>query len=74
MQNAAAVRQQQFACFGGVGATSIADEQVLPQLDLQQAYLSAQCRLCNVERNGGAGKTAQFRHTYKVFKLFQVHH
>ena len=73
VQDAAAVFQQQLAGLGWGGAAAVAHQQVLPKLDLQQAHLSAQCRLGHVQGLRGAGEAAQLGHAHKVFQLFEVH-
>ena len=61
--------EQQVARFGRQCAAPIAGQQVLPQLNFQQAYLAAECGLGNVQRNRGAGKAAQLGDAHKIFKL-----
>ena len=73
VQNAAPMRQQQLARFRGHGAATVACQQALMQLHLQQPHLTAQRGLRDVQGNGGAGKTTQFGDTHKVFQLFEVH-
>jgi hypothetical protein len=73
MQNAPAMRQQQFAGLCGNGTPAISGQEVLSQFHFQQADLPTQGRLRDVQCNGGAGKAAQLGDTHKVFQLFQVH-
>ena len=64
--------EQQLAGFGGQRATPVAHEQVLPQLDLEQAHLAAQCRLRHVQGDPGAGKAAELGHADEIFQLLEV--
>jgi hypothetical protein len=57
----------------GTGAAPVAHQQVLAQLDLQQAHLAAQGGLGNVQHDGSPGEAAQLCHAHKVFDLFEVH-
>ena len=65
--------QQQQAGFCGVGASSIALEQILAQLHLKKPDLTAECGLCNIESNCGLREAAHLCHSDKVFKLFKIH-
>ena len=65
--------QQQLSRLGCGDAAAIAQQQVLPQLHLQQANLSAQCGLGDVQHAGGAGKAAQLGHADEVFELLEIH-
>jgi hypothetical protein len=73
VQDAAAMRQQQAPASVGTGAAAVARQQVLPQLDFEQADLAAQRRLGHSQRRRGAGEAAEFGHADKVFDLLEVH-
>jgi hypothetical protein len=73
MQDAAPVRQQQLAGLGGHRAPPVSDQQVLPQLHLEQAHLTAQGGLGHVQGRRRPGEAAQLGHTDEVFDLFEVH-
>jgi hypothetical protein len=73
VQDAAAVGQQQAPGLGGHRAAAVARQQVLPQLDLEQADLAAQRRLCNAQRRRGPREAAEFGYADKVLDLLEVH-
>ena len=66
VQDAAPMLEQELARFRRRGAPAVAGEQVLPQLDFQQAHLPAECRLGHIQGNGGPGKTAELGNAYRA--------
>jgi hypothetical protein len=65
--------QQQLAGLGGHGAAAVAHQQVLTQLDLQQAHLPAQRRLGHVQLDRGAGEAAELGDPDEIFELLEIH-
>ena len=65
--------EQQLARFRGRRAAAVADQEVLAQLDFEQAHLPAERGLRDVERDGGAREAAEFGDADEIFQLLQVH-
>ncbi|MCY1532859.1 hypothetical protein D9M68_681550 [compost metagenome] len=72
-QEGAGVFQEAQAGFGGLRAAAVAIQQVLAELQFQQAHLAAERGLRHVQHFGRAGEAAPFRHPQEVFDLLEVH-
>ena len=65
--------EQQLARLGGHGAAAVAHQQVLPQLDFEQAHLAAERGLRHVELHRGTREAAQFGDADEILELLEVH-
>ena len=73
MQDASTVFEHDGARLGQADAAPVANEQVLVQLNLKLAHMSAQQRLRHAEGCRSFGETAQFGHAHKRFDLLEFH-
>jgi hypothetical protein len=73
LQDADAVVEQALADFGQHHAAAVARQQVHVQVRLEQAHLTRQGRLRDVEDHRRLAETAQFGDAYEVFELLEVH-
>ena len=68
VQDAAPMLEQQLAGFGRRRAAAVARQQVLPQLHFEQPHLAAERRLGDVQRDGGAGETAELGDAHEILE------
>ena len=73
LEDAARVLEQAFAGLRWRGAASVAQQQVLPQLDLEAADLPADRRLRDTEQARGPAEAAKIDDIDEVLELLQVH-
>ena len=73
LQDGDAMIEQPLAGLRQRDAASIAHKQGLAQFGFKAAYLAAECRLRDIEHDGGLAEAAQFGHVHEVFELLEIH-
>ena len=73
LEDAARMLEQTLAGLGRSGATTVAKQQVLPQLDLEAAHMAAHRRLRDAQHPRGPAEAAEVDDVDEIGELFEVH-
>src|ERR1035437_649712 len=73
LQNRHAVVEKSLASLGKHNAATVAQEQLLAQLSLEAAHMTAERRLRDVEHYRRLAEATQLGHVHEVFELLEVH-